>query len=824
MVQQVASLKTESAASALPLNANAFSASLLNQHSRNAQSFNAEFLRQTQQVEIVRQPTINQVQMNKPNSRTSNSNELRHDPVNSNRRETVSDRHQEQRVHQDRSDEQHRSQQRNEQRQLEARGNTQNRSKTTQGASNTDDSVGVRKNDSAQALPNERDVQNSFDKTKAAQRLYYVKDLKGGAEASGVDTSAPKDATKIKLNDDTTNDEIGHYGTPDEKFDYINFVTELAEFSHGDSSAKTQAIALESQTEADLATIGINSLGLNTVDSINADTVTESVTQESVAKEISELTNVSEQIANNALQGDIDLRIANQQNGEFTSISLSVDDLQSILDAKNIELDLNSELSLGDLHKLETIIGDMLNQLHAQQTDATSEQDAQALKNIDQALLLSLILGGKADKQQKSNNRLDSTQETAVNASSKRQDVINNAAKTASLLSENNALGDAAKVTNPTSATSAEKSDLSSMIDDAAVSDMNKKPVLESSAKDEKAKLINDLLVPKVAVAKTTNDKPENTDANRSALHNMSALNEEQARLALESITQRVQSISKEIAGEKAGNEFIAALQSGLKEFKQQLAKGREPGIDLKAIVSEALAAANVDATAKMPKIENAINQVNAVMNLANGVNHSASLQQAQLLGVNDTPMSKDMAQLSAESLKGSGASATQQASAQAAADKAINIFKQEGQKQLAEKVRWMVNNKSASAEIRLDPPDLGGVNIKVSMSGDNAQVNFNVQSNAAKEALDQAVPRLREMLQEQGIELGQSSVEQDNSRQHGDNATGEFASSENNSGNGTQMANETRNDANTSEDEAENTVIEQRISGSSVGGIDYYA
>ena len=71
------------------------------------------------------------------------------------------------------------------------------------------------------------------------------------------------------------------------------------------------------------------------------------------------------------------------------------------------------------------------------------------------------------------------------------------------------------------------------------------------------------------------------------------------------------------------------------------------------------------------------------------------------------------------------------------AADKAVNIIKSEGQQQLTEKVRWMVNARNPSAEIRLDPPDLGSMQIKVNMNGDNAQVSFTVQSATAKEALD---------------------------------------------------------------------------------------
>jgi len=90
-----------------------------------------------------------------------------------------------------------------------------------------------------------------------------------------------------------------------------------------------------------------------------------------------------------------------------------------------------------------------------------------------------------------------------------------------------------------------------------------------------------------------------------------------------------------------------------------------------------------------------------------------------------------------------------------------------------------MINSRNISAEIRLDPPDLGGMNIKVNLSGDSASVSFIVQSQHARDALDQAVPRLREMLEEHGIELGQSSVHQESA---GDDGQAEQDSLANNS------------------------------------------
>jgi flagellar hook-length control protein FliK len=222
------------------------------------------------------------------------------------------------------------------------------------------------------------------------------------------------------------------------------------------------------------------------------------------------------------------------------------------------------------------------------------------------------------------------------------------------------------------------------------------------------------------------------------------------------------------------------------------------------------------------------------ILSAASVLNQNANQQNYLNTGLTETQGIKEVAQLQAESSK-----LVQQTVVN---EKAVNIFKPEGQQQLTEKVRWMVNSKNLSAEIRLDPPDLGGMNIKVNLSGDSASVSFVVQSQHARDALDQAIPRLREMLDEQGIDLGESSVEQDGrgKGQSGDNQEhiannadsnsgagahsgareGSSLEDNPNSGNADNLAQQSQG---STEEQLQGGVV-QRISGSQIGGIDYYA
>ncbi|WP_242441595.1 flagellar hook-length control protein FliK [Pseudoalteromonas piscicida] len=89
----------------------------------------------------------------------------------------------------------------------------------------------------------------------------------------------------------------------------------------------------------------------------------------------------------------------------------------------------------------------------------------------------------------------------------------------------------------------------------------------------------------------------------------------------------------------------------------------------------------------------------------------------------------------------------------------AINIARQDAAKELHQRVGMMLNLNNKEAEIRLDPPELGAMQIRIKSDAEQAQVNIVVQNQQAKELLEQSMPRLREMLAEQGIELGDSQI-----------------------------------------------------------------
>ena len=93
---------------------------------------------------------------------------------------------------------------------------------------------------------------------------------------------------------------------------------------------------------------------------------------------------------------------------------------------------------------------------------------------------------------------------------------------------------------------------------------------------------------------------------------------------------------------------------------------------------------------------------------------------------------------------------------------------------ELAGRVNLMVKNGVHEAKLQLSPAELGRLEIKISTDGDQAKVLFTVQNAAAREAIEQAMPRLRDMLEQSGLQLGHSEVADQSQPQHRENNVAE--------------------------------------------------
>ena len=113
--------------------------------------------------------------------------------------------------------------------------------------------------------------------------------------------------------------------------------------------------------------------------------------------------------------------------------------------------------------------------------------------------------------------------------------------------------------------------------------------------------------------------------------------------------------------------------------------------------------------------------------------------------------------------------SAPTRAEIQAAQQAPLQLTKELANEQVAEKVQMMMSKNLKNLDIRLVPPELGQMKIRMTMNNDVANVHFTVSNQQARDVIEQTLPRLREMLAQQGMQLADSSVQQQNSGQSQD-------------------------------------------------------
>ncbi|MDR2636785.1 MAG: flagellar hook-length control protein FliK [Zoogloeaceae bacterium] len=77
----------------------------------------------------------------------------------------------------------------------------------------------------------------------------------------------------------------------------------------------------------------------------------------------------------------------------------------------------------------------------------------------------------------------------------------------------------------------------------------------------------------------------------------------------------------------------------------------------------------------------------------------------------------------------------------------------------LGEQIVWMSRNDVQRAELKLNPAHLGPLSITLRLEGEKATANFTSATPEVRLAIEEAMPRLREMLAAAGVSLTQADV-----------------------------------------------------------------
>ncbi|MGS2724111.1 flagellar hook-length control protein FliK [Porticoccus sp. GXU_MW_L64] len=94
---------------------------------------------------------------------------------------------------------------------------------------------------------------------------------------------------------------------------------------------------------------------------------------------------------------------------------------------------------------------------------------------------------------------------------------------------------------------------------------------------------------------------------------------------------------------------------------------------------------------------------------------------------------------------------------------------------EIGSRLQVLVERGNQRAEIRLNPPELGSVEVKVINDGERTSVTFFAQNATTREALEAALPRLRDMFGDSGLQLADANVSQQQTMagEHGHNNEG---------------------------------------------------
>ncbi|GAB5413224.1 MAG: hypothetical protein Cons2KO_08270 [Congregibacter sp.] len=80
---------------------------------------------------------------------------------------------------------------------------------------------------------------------------------------------------------------------------------------------------------------------------------------------------------------------------------------------------------------------------------------------------------------------------------------------------------------------------------------------------------------------------------------------------------------------------------------------------------------------------------------------------------------------------------------------------------ELGARVKVLLREGVKEARLQLHPAELGRLQVTINTEGDQARVVFSAETAAARDAIEQSIPRLREMLEQNGLQLAHADVDQ---------------------------------------------------------------
>ena len=213
--------------------------------------------------------------------------------------------------------------------------------------------------------------------------------------------------------------------------------------------------------------------------------------------------------------------------------------------------------------------------------------------------------------------------------------------------------------------------------------------------------------------------------------------------------------------GKRSDATQLAALQAAMKSVSKEAGTDASGAKTFSAtsIKNPALAAAGADLGAD--KAATATQDLRAALGTVKAEaapQLDAALQQARDAALLAQKEQAPTAVATAAQLQPAALEAAQAAAA-ASEELTARVGTDAWNDQVGQKVIYMLGGEDQTASLTLNPPDLGPLQVVLSVSNGQADVTFSSNQLEVRQALENALPRLQEMMSESGIALGNATV-----------------------------------------------------------------
>lgn len=124
-----------------------------------------------------------------------------------------------------------------------------------------------------------------------------------------------------------------------------------------------------------------------------------------------------------------------------------------------------------------------------------------------------------------------------------------------------------------------------------------------------------------------------------------------------------------------------------------------------------------------------------------------------------DATAPSDIAAMSLSSARAAAHAETQPTTETATATLHNRVGTHAWREELGTQLNWMVDNGKHTASLKLSPEHLGPVEVRIDLNKDQVSVWFTAANGETRSAIEQALPKLREMMESQGMSLTDAGV-----------------------------------------------------------------